>query len=112
MRYIAWMLSMGMFFACSAKKADSIPACIAAKIDSLKTADKGNPAYSVYRYTYNGKNVYYFPSQCCDRFSDLLDENCQVICHPDGGFTGKGDGNCADFFTTRKDELLVWKDNR
>lgn len=44
--------------------------------------------------------------------SRLFDENCNRICAPDGGKTGKGDGKCPDFFEKRTDEKLVWKDER
>ncbi len=90
----------------------TVPACISEKIEYLKNQPKGNPAYSVYQYTYNGQKVYYFPPQCCDQYSDLYDTNCNLICHPDGGLIGSGDGNCRSFLTERKDEVLIWKDNR
>jgi hypothetical protein len=30
--------------------------------------------------------------QCCDQFSNLLDAGGNLIGHPDGGITGRGDG--------------------
>ena len=30
--------------------------------------------------------------ECRDQFSDLLDANGNLIGHPDGGITGRGDG--------------------
>tara|TARA_B100000809_G_scaffold230761_1_gene245419 strand:+ start:435 stop:590 length:156 start_codon:yes stop_codon:yes gene_type:complete len=30
--------------------------------------------------------------ECCDQFSDLLDAEGNLIGHPDGGITGRGDG--------------------
>ena len=30
--------------------------------------------------------------ECCDQFSDLLDSEGNLIGHPDGGITGRGDG--------------------
>jgi hypothetical protein len=114
MRYLVILFAVAIFSGCTKNcvERDGIPACISAKIESLKTQPKGNPAYSVYEYTYNGKKVYYFPPQCCDQFSELYDANCNLICHPDGGIAGGGDGNCTDFISTRKDEVLIWKDNR
>ena len=35
-----------------------------------------------------------------------------VICHPDGGITGRGDGRCPDFFVERRNERVVWRDQR
>jgi hypothetical protein len=92
--------------------ADNMPACIKVKIEEIKTEDARNPPASVYRYNYQRKKVYFIPQYCCDLFSDLLDENCNLICHPDGGITGKGDGKCTDFLDTRTGEELIWKDER
>jgi hypothetical protein len=88
------------------------PACIKAKIDSIKAEGIWNPPAKIYRYTYQGKTVYYIPARCCDIPSILLDEGCNVICSPDGGLTGAGDGKCSDFFKERTDEQLVWEDDR
>lgn len=81
-------------------------------IAKFKAEPVGNPPRSIWRYEYRGQEVYYFPAQCCDQFSALLDKNGKGICAPDGGFTGHGDGRCPDFFAERKNERLVWKDSR
>ncbi len=118
MKITATLFILLVFSACTKTcvekdgKGSSIPSCIQAKIDQLKSQPKGNPAYSVFQYTYNGKKVYYFPAQCCDQYSDLFDANCNLICHPDGGIAGGGDGTCTDFLSSRKDEVLIWKDDR
>jgi hypothetical protein len=39
-----------------------------------------------------GETVYYVVMECCDQFSDLLDADGELIGHPDGGITGRGDG--------------------
>lgn len=88
------------------------PDCVLAKIESIKKEDVWNPPAKVYEYEYKGQKVYYIPSRCCDIPSILYNSNCQAICSPDGGFTGKGDGKCSDFFETRKNERLVWQDER
>ena len=90
----------------------SIPVCMKMLINKFKAEEKQNPPRCVYRYQYNGKTVYYVPAICCDFFSDLYDENCTIIAHPDGGFTGRGDGKAADFTTVKTAEKLIWKDNR
>ena len=90
----------------------SLPVCLKSLIDKFKVEEKQNPPRSVYRYTYNSKTVYFVPAICCDFFSDLYDDQCTIIAHPDGGFTGKGDGRAADFVTARTGEQLIWKDNR
>jgi hypothetical protein len=88
------------------------PKCIAKKINKIASEETANPPASVYRYQYKGKTVYYFPPRCCDIPSELYDGDCNFICSPDGGFTGRGDGKCPDFFTTRTDETLIWEDKR
>jgi hypothetical protein len=72
----------------------------------------GNPPQSIWQYEYNGQTVYYVPPQCCDQFSKLYDASGEVICAPDGGITGQGDGTCPDFIQKRKNEKLIWEDSR
>lgn len=97
---------------CKSNKTDTIPACIQQKIDEIKSQKVTNPPISIYQYTYNKQTVYYITAPCCDIPSTLYDKNCNKICAPDGGFTGKGDGKCTDFFDTRTDKKLIWKDAR
>jgi hypothetical protein len=88
------------------------PACINKLIDGYKAEKVQNPPRSVYSYTYNGSTVYYVPALCCDFFSDLYDSSCNVMAHPDGGYTGRGDGSMPDFARARTNEKLLWKDER
>ena len=97
---------------CHKEKSGIIPVCIQRKIDSIKTQPKWNPPAQVDAYEYNGKTVYLFSSNCCDQYNELYDVQCRYICAPTGGYTGKGDGNCADFTTTAKHIKTVWKDDR
>ena len=89
---------------------EDIPKCIKIKIKELQNKPVQRPPASVWEFEYNGKKVYYIPADCCDRFNPLYDKKCNIICHPDGGITGKGDGKCLDF--SRKNEKLIWKDDR
>ncbi len=88
------------------------PSCVKKEIKKIKSKSVRNPPAVVWQYEYNDKIVYYIPSYCCDAQSQLFDSECNQICSPDGGITGKGDGKCADFFAKRKNELLIWKDDR
>lgn len=92
--------------------AETVPACVKALIKKFSTEEKQNPPRSIYSYTYKGKTVYYVTPPCCDFFSDLYDSNCNLIGHPDGGITGKGDMQMTDFTTTKSNEKLIWKDGR
>jgi hypothetical protein len=88
------------------------PKSIEMKIKDISRDGVRNPPASVWQYNYQDQIVYYIPPHCCDIPSELFDANGNLICSPDGGFTGKGDNKCPDFFTTRTEEKLIWKDNR
>jgi hypothetical protein len=89
-----------------------IPSCVQQKINEIKTQPPWNPKATVFEYTYNGKKVYLFSSNCCDQYNMLYDENCNALCAPSGGFTGRGDRKCEDFKDKATGEKLVWKDER
>ncbi|MBU0534592.1 MAG: hypothetical protein ABIJ82_02740 [Patescibacteria group bacterium] len=83
--------------------------------DLIKKEKSGlatNPPTSLFKCIYNNQKVYYLPSHCCDFPSVVYDNKGNVICSPDGGFTGKGDGKCADFLDTKKNCVIVWEDKR
>ena len=82
------------------------------RIEEIKKEPKWNPPAQVDEYSYNGKSVFLFSSNCCDQYNMLYNENCETICAPSGGLTGKGDNKCSDFFNTAKYVKLVWKDSR
>ncbi|PCH88957.1 MAG: hypothetical protein COB88_02530 [Flavobacteriales bacterium] len=70
------------------------------------------PAASIWQYTYHDSIVYLVAAPCCDQFNPLYDEDCKIICHPDGGITGKGDRRCTDFHSKATNKKLVWTDPR
>jgi len=86
--------------------------CINRKINRIKSQRKWNPPAQVNEYIYKGKHVFLFSADCCDQFSELYDENCNLVCAPYGGISGQGDGKCNDFQTTAQFVRLVWKDDR
>jgi Domain of unknown function (DUF6970) len=88
------------------------PDWLSSLIRNLETQAVQNPPLSIARYEYKGQFVYYVPPRCCDVWGDLYQSDGAVLCHPDGGFTGRGDGRCPDFFADRKNELIVWRDPR
>jgi len=63
----------------------------------------------VIEYEYKGEKVYYVTMPCCDFYNEVYDSNCNLLGHPDGGFTGKGDGKLPDFNTEKKKEKIVWE---
>lgn len=100
-------------FGCKAQDGSSVPPeCIRQKIEAIKSAEVWNPPAKIFSYTYDDQKVYFVPSRCCDIPSVVYDEECNPICSPDGGITGKGDGKCSDFYDSRTDEELIWEDTR
>ena len=90
----------------------SLPACIQKMIEQFNMEEKQNPPREIISYAYKGSTVYYVTPPCCDFFSDLYDSSCVLIGHPDGGFTGRGDGKIINFKDSISNEKLIWKDNR
>jgi len=88
------------------------PAWLTALIAQIQAQPVTNPPSSIWRYRYRGQVVYHRPAVCCDVFGDLYDAQGSLLCHPDGGFAGNGDGRCPDFFDVRTDETLIWSDPR
>lgn len=88
------------------------PAWLEAKIRQHYKAEKANPPIHIYSYQYNGLTVYHESTPCCDQFTNLYNAAGQLLCHPEGGLTGRGDGKCGDFSETRTEEKLVWQDPR
>ncbi|MCW3107763.1 MAG: hypothetical protein JWQ09_2269 [Segetibacter sp.] len=127
--FICFSILLLTLFACNRKmanetlvKGDSIvvtsapgqkiPICLAKTIDSIKQGHVWNPPAEIHEYENEGKKVYAISANCCDQFTTVVDANCNYICAPSGGFTGRGDGKCPDFFNKAKHIRLVWKDER
>ncbi|RZK15394.1 MAG: hypothetical protein EOO56_22925 [Hymenobacter sp.] len=85
---------------------------IQTKIAELQAKPKGNPAYEVWAYKYQGRRVYLVTSSCCDQYITLYDACLNVLCAPSGGLTGHGDGGCPQFYQEATDKQLVWRDPR
>ena len=81
-------------------------------IDRLEKEPVANPPLSITQYEYQNQTVYFVPQRCCDIFSDLYDAEGNIIAHPDGGITGRGDGRVTDFFESRINGTPIWEDRR
>jgi hypothetical protein len=53
--------------------------------------------------------VFLVVPDCCDQYISVYSSECALICSPSGGFSGKGDGKCLDFYQEAKEGLLLWK---
>jgi hypothetical protein len=97
---------------CGDKNGNALPPCIAQMIADYQSKPVQNPPAAIYQYQYNHQTVYYVVAPCCDQWSTLYDSACQIVCHPDGGITGSGDGKCTNFNSAKTGEKLIWKDDR
>ena len=88
-----------------------VPSCIERKIDEIKSETVWNPPAQVWKWENDENTYYYITSECCDQWNYLYDEQCNVVCAPDGGITGMGDGNCPEF-SEPIDKSLIWADDR
>lgn len=101
-----------LLVSCHKKPSLSIPSCIMEKIETIKNQPKWNPPATVEEYMYKGKTIYLFSSPCCDRYNEAFDQNCNYVCSPSGGYTGKGDRKCEDFKDAAQFVKVIWKDDR
>jgi hypothetical protein len=97
--------------ACGGSSA-SVASWLQSKIDQFEASPPENPPVQIYRCRYDNQNVYYITPYCCDVYGELYDSAGNLLCYPDGGLTGNGDGRCPAFFQSRSDVALVWADNR
>lgn len=88
------------------------PVWLGSMVAQIQSEPVTNPPSSIVRYSYRGETVYFRPSRCCDVFSDLYASHGVLICHPDGGITGAGDGRCGNFVVARSGGQVVWADSR
>ncbi len=66
------------------------------------------PSDYISRCNYDDRIVYFMPSQCCDIPSYLFDADCNIICSPDGGYSGTGDGRCPEFSEAAANCEEIW----
>jgi len=90
---------------------EEIPVCIETKINEILTKEATNPPTQIWKWKVDTKTYYYITSDCCDQFNYLYTNNCELVCAPDGGFTGNGDGTCPTF-SGKIVKILIWEDKR
>lgn len=104
---------LGLIVASGAYAHSNVPPFVAKLIAQYKAGPPDSSPGAVWRYRYKGATVYYVPRlPCCDIMSRLYTAGGQLICKPDGGIAGNGDGKCPDFFAERKAGLQLWSDPR
>lgn len=113
LKVLIGILTTVVFWGCS-PRANTLkePQCIQNLVKKFESEPVTNPPLKIVKYQYNKKVVYYVPAICCDQFSSLYDEDCNLLGHPDGGYTGRGDGKFPDFETEALYKETVWQDSR
>ena len=71
---------------------ETLPGWLAEWVADLEAGKVEFPPKSITRLRDQGETVYYVIPQCWDFFTDLLDADGNLIGHPGGGITGRGDG--------------------
>ncbi|MEP6504081.1 MAG: hypothetical protein ABJD97_12165 [Betaproteobacteria bacterium] len=64
---------------------------------------------AVFEVRYGDGVAYLVLAGCCDQFNPLLDARGVLICHPSGGFTGRGDGKCPAALRPDVERREVWR---
>jgi hypothetical protein len=97
--------------ACGGTTSEVQPPWLQQLIERQMAEPVANPPAMIRRQEYASGVFYYLPPRCCDVFSELYDAEGALVCHPDGGITGDGDGNCPALGEMLGEEI-VWRDPR
>jgi hypothetical protein len=97
--------------ACGGTNPDVQPPWLTQLIERQLAEPVTNPPAFIARREYASGVFYFLPSRCCDVFSELYNAEGALVCHPDGGITGDGDGNCPELGEVLSEEV-VWRDPR
>jgi len=63
---------------------------------------------SIWRYDYNGSEVYFFRTRCADGISILYNSSGHEI-GAEGGYVGIQTGVIVDFHENRENGVLIWE---
>lgn len=113
LKKILFFLSIAILFS-SCKSSDlntDTTDCIEIKIAQFLKNDVTNPPTQIWKWEVDTQVFYYITSDCCDQYNYLFNSNCEIVCAPDGGITGNGDGNCPEF-SSEIIKILIWEDKR
>ena len=112
LRILALLSVLILVAGCSQPTQARNPSWVDQLIKKFESVPVANPPLSIWKYDYNGQVVYFVPAHCCDITSVVYDADGTILCAPDGGIAGRGDGKCSDFFDKRSNEQLIWQDVR
>ena len=95
----------------AAPDADSLAPWLQQKISGYGALPPFSPPRAILLVRYQGRKAFYVTPACCDIPSELIDDQGELLCHPDGGFAG-GDGRCPAFTLVGNPVVTVWRDSR
>jgi hypothetical protein len=110
-RHLASFALLLALAACGGTAPESRPPWLLLLIEEHASEPVANPPVQIIRREYESGVFYYVPPRCCDIFSDLFDTEGTLVCHPDGGITGDGSGDCPPLGQLLREEV-VWSDPR
>jgi hypothetical protein len=93
----------------AAHAAPGLPGWLAALVADYDAQPARTAAEAVFELPYRGATAYLVTAACCDQFNPLYDARGVVICHPSGGFTGRGDGKCPAPLPPDAARREVWR---
>jgi hypothetical protein len=88
--------------------APGLPAWLAALVADYDAQPARTAPAAIHALPYLGGTAYLVTTACCDQFDPLYDGRGVVICHPSGGFSGRGDGRCPASLPPPADRREVW----
>ncbi len=97
---------------CAVADDTSKPSSIERLIQKYEADTEDASPDEIWSFVIDDEVVFYVAPMCCDIPSTLFDKEGNILCHPDGGITGAGDGKCPDFHKERSTGVLVWRDSR
>lgn len=104
----AALLIIGLV-ACSTPSGQApLPDWLQQRIATYEAGPKHESPVAIWRITHQGQPAYFVSSPCCDQFDPLWDAKGDTICHPSGGFAGRGDGKCPVPRDAGTQATLVW----
>lgn len=111
MKLIIFFFILALFSCKNEECEKEIPSCIEIKINEIKSKPVWNPPGQIWKWETDKGDYYYITSDCCDQWNYLYDEQCNVVCAPDGGIDGMGDGKCPELGDNIV-KSLIWSDDR
>lgn len=85
-----------------------LPTWLQLRIDEFETGPARAAPIAIWQITSKGKAAYFFVAPCCDRYNPLYGESGQLLCHPNGGIHGRGDGECPQPADLRTPVSFIW----